>query len=196
LAFYVRHFGEAEAIRELREPPAGIPFPDWIKVQRVVGSAADSEADAVITDILDSDIAQAIHAAGRFPICQYGRNAVRKHWALAQSVGEKENGPEALLLGLAIDGDKQVGPWLGTFLNYRRRPASMLRRAAVVLTSRKIDYVKMVDADRGWTGQLVLGRFPLRPDSTASELSSWIGDICRAVLVDMWKELADPTEGT
>jgi len=192
LAFYVRHFDEAEAMRELQEPPPGISWSDWTKVLLVVRSGADSGAKAVIKHVLESDIAEGIRLAGRFKVGLRGQRSVAKHWAMEQAIGEEKNGLESLLLGLAIDGDEHFGPWLGIFLNYRRQRATMLRRAAAALSTRRIECFEKVESDRGWTGQLILGRFPLQSDSTSSACSSWARNICHTVLVDMWQDLAMP----
>jgi hypothetical protein len=193
LAFYVQHFDEAEALREMSERPQGITWPEWQNVRQVVKYQADSEAASAIQRIMDSDIVEAIGKANRFDLGQnVGERYIKNHWALTRSIGEIDHGPECLQLGIAIDGDEKIGPWLGIFLNYLRQRTTMLRRAATALTNRKIEYVEMVDAYQGWTGQLILGRFALHPDSNRSDCSLWAEKICNTVLVEMWSDLAMP----
>lgn len=190
LAFYIRHFDDAEALRELVDAPAGITNEEWRLVRTVVKHRADSEAAKLIRAVTRDGVRHAIRSANRVALGEYGDARLAVHWALSVSIGDTADGPERIHLGVAIDGDSKFGPWLGVFINYNRRRATSLRRAATVLSARKVAFHDPTNPDRGWTGQLVLERLPLRPDSTVDECTEWARTACAKVAGEMFDELA------
>lgn len=191
LGFYLRHFDDAEALRELGEAPKGISQAEWSLVRRVVKFQVDSEVQSLLRAVVRDGLASAIRAAEKFVLSEYGGNQIAKYWSLALSIGNHQDDLERAIFGVAIDGDPDFGPWLGVYLNYSRKPATNLRRARSALEAHEVAFHDPANPDRGWTGQLVVGRVRLVPEATVAECTTSVCTIATSMLQqESWSLIA------
>jgi hypothetical protein len=193
LAFYLRNFEDAEAIRALSEAPKGISPQEWVMVRQVLKYQVDREVTLFLKSVMKSGLDPVVVAAGRQVLTFSGQKRLEEHWALTAGIAQVVGAPEAMALGLAIDASPDVGPWLGLFLEYGRKTTTALWRAGAVLSEKNITHTPMINPSRGWQGQLLLDRYPLRDDSTVEDCAAWTTHKSRPVLTDLWDALTEVT---